>query len=93
MRITRKLLVPTLIFIGLVIAGLLSYNTVVSVQKFDAAEQQRLGDMSNVFQARLNAKEDLAVALASEVANNPEVQAAFAAGDRERLIELTLHFS
>ena len=90
MRITRKLLIPTLIFISLIIAGLITYNTLVSVRQSDEAEQGRLENMSEVFHARLKAKEDLAVALASDVANNPEVQAAFAAGDRERLIELTL---
>jgi len=90
MRITRKLLVPTLIFFSLLIAGLITYNTVISVQQFDEAEHERLKNMSEVFQARLKAKEDLAVALALEVANNPEVQAAFAAKDRERLVEITL---
>lgn len=90
MRITRKLLIPTLIFISLIIAGLITYNTVVSVQKSNQVEYERLQDMGDVFQARLKSKEDLAVALASEVANNPEVQAAFAAKDRERLVELTL---
>jgi len=90
MKITRKLLTPTLIFFSLLIAGLITYNTVVSLRQYDAAEKEDLKNMSEVFNARLKAKEDLAVALASEVANNPEVQAAFAAQDRERLIELTL---
>ena len=90
MRITRKLLIPMLIFISLIIAGLITYNTVVSVRQSNEAEQGRLENMSEVFLARLKAKEDLAVALASDVANNPEVQAAFAVKDRERLIELTL---
>jgi len=90
MRITRKLLVPTLIFVSLIIAGLITYNTLVSVRQNNEAEQGRLENMSEVFQARIKAREDLAVALASDVANNPEVQAAFAAKDRERLIELTL---
>lgn len=90
MRVIRKLLVPTLIFFGLIITGLITYNMVVSRQQFDVAEEGRLEDMSEVFDARLKSKADLALALASEVANNPEIQAAFAAGDRERLIELTL---
>lgn len=90
MRITRKLLIPTLIFVSLIIAGLIAYNTLVSIRQDNEAEQGRLENMSEVFHARLKAKEDLAVALASDVANNPEVQAAFAAGDRERLTELTL---
>lgn len=90
MRLTVKLLAPALIFIALIVAGLIAYNSVTSIRQFETAEADRLDNMEEVFQSRLKAKEDLAVALASEVANNPEVQAAFAAKDRERLAELTL---
>ncbi|HSQ39543.1 MAG TPA: cache domain-containing protein, partial [Anaerolineales bacterium] len=90
MRLTVKLLAPTLIFMTLVVAALIAYNSFVSAQQIDEAEFDRLTSMEEVFRSRLKAKEDLAVALAYEAANNPEIQAAFAAGDRERLIELTL---
>ncbi|NWG34891.1 MAG: GAF domain-containing protein [Chloroflexi bacterium] len=90
MRLTLKLLTPTLIFITLLVAIVISYNVFVSVRQYEEAEVARLANMEAVFQSRLKAREDMAVALAAEVANNPEVQAAFAAGDRERLIELTL---
>ena len=90
MRVIRKLLVPTLIFIGLIIAGLITFNTIKSNQRIDQVETQHLESMNETFNVRLNSLGDLAIALASEVANNPEVQVAFAAKDRERLIELTL---
>lgn len=90
MRLTVKLLAPTLVFMTLIVAALIAYNSYVSLQQFDRAELDRLASMEEVFQSRLKAKEDLAVALAYEAANNPEIQAAFAAGDRKRLIELTL---
>ena len=90
LRLTRKLLIPTLIVFSLIMAGLITYNAITSAQQFDKVEEARLENMSEVFNSRLKAKEDLAVALATDVANNPEVQAAFAAKDRERLIELTL---
>jgi putative methionine-R-sulfoxide reductase with GAF domain len=90
MRLTRKLLIPTLIFIGLIFSGLVTYSAVISIRQFDENEKIDLERMGEIFKARLQAKEDLALALASEVANNPEIQAAFAAGDRDRLIELTL---
>jgi putative methionine-R-sulfoxide reductase with GAF domain len=90
MRLTRRLLIPTLVFVGLILVGLITYNVAVSVRQTDEAERERLENMNDVFLARLGATENLAVALASEVANNPEVQAAFAHRDRERLIELTL---
>ena len=90
LRLTRKLLIPTLIFFSVIIAGVVTYNTVVSFQQFEIDEEKRLESLGDKFYERLKAKEDLAVALATDVANNPEVQAAFAAKDRERLIELTL---
>lgn len=90
MRITRKLLIPTLTLFGLVIVGLILYNTIISVQRFETNEQRRLENMQIVFQSEIRAKEELAVALAMEVANNLEIQAVFAAQERERLIELTL---
>lgn len=90
MKLTVKLLTPTLLFMTLVVAVLIAYNSFVAVRQFDEAEFDRLASMEEVFQSRLRAKEDLAVALAYEAANNPEIQAAFAVGDRERLIELTL---
>ncbi|MBT4310026.1 MAG: GAF domain-containing protein [Anaerolineae bacterium] len=90
MRVIRKLLTPTLIFVGLIIAGLIAFNTTTTVRQFDIDEETRLNNMNAVFNTRLNELGNLAVALASEVSNNPEVQAAFAAKDRERLTELTL---
>jgi PAS domain S-box-containing protein len=53
-------------------------------------EEQSLANAALIFQNRLDSLEAFALALSIEVANNPEVQAAFAAKDRERLIELTL---
>ena len=90
MRVIRKLLVPTLIFIGLIITGLIAFNTINAVQNTNEAEQERLANMSEAFQERLNNQEDFAVALAIKTANNAEVAEAFAKRDRERLIELTL---
>lgn len=90
MRVIRKLLVPTLFFIGLLIAGLVTYSTIVSVQQSNAAEEEQLNNMYRTFLARISSQESFAVALAIETANNIEIQKAFAEQDRERLIELTL---
>lgn len=90
MRVIRKLLVPTLIFVGLIIAGLIAFNTFNTVQSTAEAEQDRLANMSEVFQEYLKTQEDLAVALALKTASNIEVAEAFAQQDRERLQELTL---
>lgn len=90
MRLTRKLLLPTLIVISLALIGIFAYFSVAAVRQFDKVEQDYLENINLEFQTEIIAKRELAVALAIEVANNPEVQAAFAARDRERLIELTL---
>jgi len=49
MRVIRKLLVPTLIFIGLIITGLIAFNTINAVQNTNEAEQERLANMSEAF--------------------------------------------
>jgi len=90
MTVTRKLLIPSLVIfaIGLfAITGLGLYQISQSVQQQEAENLSRLDQL---FQNRLAELESFALALATEVANNPEVQAAFAAGDRDRLTELTL---
>ncbi|MEA3308803.1 MAG: cache domain-containing protein [Chloroflexota bacterium] len=90
MRIARKLVVPTLALIGLITVGLMAYNTVASSRQFDELEQEKLDEMHQTFLYSIQSREDLALALASQVANTPAVQAAFAARDRDKLLELTL---
>ena len=88
-NIRNKLLVPTLIFISLVIGAIVAYNTFTTVQQFDASEEERLEIMHETFLARVKAEEDLAVALAIDTAQNVEAAKAFAERDRERLTLLT----
>ena len=90
MRVIRKLLVPTLLFIGVLIAGLVTYNAVISIEHLDEVEEERLNNMHQTFLARINSQESFAAALAIETASDVEIQKAFAEQDRERLIELTL---
>ncbi len=90
MIVTRKLLIPTLIFIAVMFVGFITINTFNTSADIEASEEQTLADKLEIFQERLESRESFAVGLALEVANNPEIQAAFAAGDRERLTELTL---
>ena len=87
--VRTKLLVPTLFFISLVIATIVAYNTVTTVQQFDESEQERLETMHETFLARVKAEENLAVALAIDTAQNVEVAKAFSERDRERLTLLT----
>lgn len=90
MRLTRKLLTPILIFISITLIGLFTYFSITAVRQFDESEANHLEDIHKEFLTEIKTKEDLAIALAYEVANNPEIQAAFAARDRERLAALTL---
>lgn len=90
MIVTRKLLIPTLIFVAVMFLGFIAINTANSISDIEANEEQNLEEELGIVQERLESRESFAVGLALEVANNPEVQAAFAAGDRERLTELTL---
>ncbi|MCA9876104.1 MAG: hypothetical protein KC441_20670, partial [Anaerolineales bacterium] len=90
MKITRKLLVPTLLLVGIGLISLLLVQTFNDLRDSTIQEQENLEFLNQAFQSRLQAMESFAVALALETAQNEEVQAAFAARDRERLAELTL---
>ncbi len=90
MKITRKALIPIVFAILLVgiVRALFDYST--SNRQAEQQETEQLALLSQVFTGRLDSLEEFAVGMAMEWANTPEVQAAFAAYDRERLIELTL---
>ncbi len=90
MKISRKLLIPTFIFFAIVLLALIVVGTLDANRYIEAQEDEKLQSLVHIFENRLTSLENFAVALATEVAANPEVQLAFAQGDRERLIELTL---
>ena len=89
-NVRTKLLVPTLLFIALLISAIVGYNGFISIQQFDADEEGRLKTMHDIFLARISSDEDFAVALAIQTAQNIDIQKTFAEQDRDRLIELTL---
>ncbi len=90
MTITRRILIPLLIFISVVLIAVQAYT--ISQESAAASEQEarELANLGEFFQSRITSLESFATALAIEVASDPQVQEAFAAGDRERLIALTL---
>ena len=89
MTVARKLLIITVVFFAIALLAI----TVLGVFSFSRSLRKQVDNdldrLQQVFLSRLDELESLALALATEVANNPEVQAAFAAGDRERLTALT----
>ncbi len=90
MKLTRRLLIPTIAFLFIIILLLLSIQTWVEARNLTQIERERLQGLADTFNSRLKAEEELVIALAIEVSNNPDVQAAFAAQDRNALIALTL---
>ena len=90
MTITRKMLIPTLVLLGIGFVILLVTQAWSDFQSSTAVEQNNMELLSQNWNSRLQAMESFAVALALEAASNPDVQVAFAAHDRERLTELTL---
>jgi methyl-accepting chemotaxis protein len=90
MTITRKLLIPTLVFFTVVLLGLVGYFVIYNIRTLNDEENRILNSLNLDFETNINSMADLAIALATNVANDPEIQSAFAAGERERLTELTM---
>lgn len=67
---------------------LLDYNT--TNQRIVDEETRDLGRLEISVKNQITSLEQLSLALATEMAGSPEVQAAFAANDREKLTEITL---
>ena len=90
MTITRRLLIPTLAFLAIILIGLLALQTGIDLYQASNEQEESMATLYNIFNNRLLSLEDFSVALATEAASNPEIQATFAAHDREKLTDLTL---
>ena len=90
MILTRKLILPALIVFAALLAGIFAYTYVSLHNTYHDSEESDLVSYSDAFLAELENQKNVALALASTTAGNPSIQEAFAARDRERLIELTL---
>jgi methyl-accepting chemotaxis protein len=88
-KISRRILLFTLILLILSFAGLILHQTNVHNTNAREAEESYLHSLQHIFNTRLHEMENFALGLALQVASDTDVQAAFAAGDRERLIALT----
>ncbi len=88
MTVSRKLLLPALIFFAAVLTALVVGFVLDTNANLQAQEEQGLALQSQAFQDQIEAYESLALALATMVADDPEVQIAFAAGDRWRVFQL-----
>lgn len=90
MKLTRKLIAPTVILFMLFLAGLFAYFFSSLHSAYHEAEERDLASFYESFSAEVENQKQLALTLASEVAGNPAIGEAFAKKDRQRLIELAL---
>ncbi|MCB9135632.1 MAG: GAF domain-containing protein [Anaerolineales bacterium] len=90
MKVTRRLIIPSILILLVITLGIVTTDILNTLSSAERTQNETLLQYQNVFNARLEAARMFAMGLAVEVANDPEVQAAFANGNRERLTELTL---
>lgn len=90
MRLTRKLLIPTLIVLMAVFSGLVMVNYLRSIRDLETSETDKLETLYNVFNSQVESQKNLAVALATQVSGDPLVREAFARRDRTTLVDETL---
>jgi GAF domain-containing protein/HAMP domain-containing protein len=91
MVITRKLILPTLALFAVLLIGLVGYLAFNASSTLENEENRRLVNLAQVFQQDLEGRSAVALALAKQVAGNPEVVQSIAEDDRLRLINLTLN--
>jgi len=88
--VSRKIILPISAIVVLGIGGLVGYNYYQNNLQEQAQLQIELQQLEFSAEDRINGLETLALGLATETANNPAVQAAFATNDREKLQDLML---
>ena len=89
MTVTRKLLVPILGFFAVMLLALVAMDVSSVTADIKGRTVDRLDSMYQAFTGLLSEREVFATALSTQVANNTQVQAAFAAGNRGLLTSLT----
>ncbi len=89
-KLSRKILLPVLAVGMLVLTGFFVFNYLTNVADNKARDEENSRRAENFFDLKVNDISDFALGLAIQSASNPEIQAAFAAQDRQRLTDLTL---
>jgi GAF domain-containing protein/HAMP domain-containing protein len=88
--VNRKLLLPSVAVMTVLALGLVGYLAYFIVQRNQAEAERDLNRVESSVQGNLTNMQTLSLALASEMAVDPQVQEAFASQDRQALQELTL---
>ncbi len=89
MSISRKVLLITLGFLALILVILLPLFAMNIVSRFNYETELTTAYLIQALESQLAGQEDLVLALASQSANDPEIQQAFANSDREKLYAVT----
>jgi len=92
MILTRKILGPTIFLFALLLIGLLGYfyNSYQTLNQ--QQEQLYLSTLNEGFGSEVENKEFIALGLAQEIANDPQVQKAFVDQDRAQLLAVSTPF-
>ena len=89
-KLSRKILFPILFIFSLVITGFFVFSYLTNAEDNKAREDENSRQAEEFFNLKLQDLNNFALGLAIQSANNPDIQAAFAAQDRQKLMELTL---
>lgn len=90
MILTRKLILPALIVFAVLLSGIFAYTYNSLHSTYHEAQEADLISYSAAFSSELENQKELTLALGASVADDPSIQEAFAAKDRQRLLDLTL---
>lgn len=91
MKLSQKILGPTLAVFIAVLIGLFAYSYSMNQASNKARDNQSYQQAEKIFNAEIESQGRLALGLAMEAANDPSIQKAFSVRDRQRLTELTLN--
>lgn len=89
MKLSQKILVPTLGVFFFVIASLFAYSYIINQVSNRNRENIDRAQLEAAFKSKVKSQGDLALGLALQAANDPAIQEAFALRDRQRLTDLT----
>src|SRR5258706_3567451 len=89
MILTRKILFPVLTLFALLLTGLFFYIYSTYQASNNEEEQRSLLIFNESFDSEIQNQEKIVLGLAQNIANNPQVQEAFANQDREKLLEVS----
>lgn len=89
-KLSRKILLPVFIIGLLIFTGFFAFNYLTTTADNKARQEETSRLAEQFFNLKLHDLNDFSLGLAVQSANNPEIQAAFAAQDRQKLLGLTL---